>query len=170
MLSWWHCRRPWSQVRLQQPKPPCLLDFAWPHRVSRSQLFFPSTLNWCFGLAAPRPAFLPSTVGAVMQSASTVGQGTQAAQALTNPNLQTSQPSFGALGKRKLQQAFFNNDPSGLIPGAQILQSKAPCKCKVVVALPMASDLLCQMLFLPRCGSLYPPDLTLHGSSFRSAA
>ncbi|KAK9915824.1 hypothetical protein WJX75_004569 [Coccomyxa subellipsoidea] len=62
----------------------------------------------------PRPAFLPSTVGAVMQSASTVGQGTQAAQALTNPNLQTSQPSFGALGKRKLQQAFFNNNPSGL--------------------------------------------------------
>ncbi|EIE26110.1 hypothetical protein COCSUDRAFT_61106 [Coccomyxa subellipsoidea C-169] len=77
----------------------------------------------------PRPAFLASSVGPGQQFAGTAGQGTQAAQAVSNPNLQgqnigsntfaggnggsVSQGTFGALGKRKLQQAFFNNNPTG---------------------------------------------------------
>lgn len=83
--------------------------------------------NFC--PAGPRPAFLASSVGPGQQFAGTAGQGTQAAQAVSNPNLQgqnigsntfaggnggsVSQGTFGALGKRKLQQAFFNNNPTG---------------------------------------------------------
>ena len=52
-----------------------------------------------------------------------------AAQEVGNPNLQgqnlgggVSQPTFGALGKRKLQQAFFANNPTGVITA-----SMGPC-------------------------------------------
>jgi len=73
-----------------------------------------------------------ASLGRGQQFASSVGQGTQAAQAVSNPNLQgqnigtntfgggnggsVSQSTFGALGKRKLQQAFSINNPSGLPP------------------------------------------------------
>ncbi|CAL8470358.1 g9900 [Coccomyxa elongata] len=77
---------------------------------------------------SPRPAFVASSTAAQFPG-STAGQGTMAAQAVSNPNLQgqnigtytfqggngggVSQSTFGALGKRKLQQAFSNNNPTG---------------------------------------------------------
>ncbi len=67
-----------------------------------------------------------------------------AAQAVSNPNLQgqnigtntfqggngggLSQPTFGALGKRKLQQAFSDNNPTGVSPSALMLPlARAGC-------------------------------------------
>ncbi|BDA44395.1 hypothetical protein COCOBI_05-5790 [Coccomyxa sp. Obi] len=81
------------------------------------------------GPPTPRPAYVPSSPGAQFAGGA-LGQGTTAAQAVGNPNLQgqnigtntfqggtgggVSQTTFGAVGKRKLQQAFVQSNPTGM--------------------------------------------------------